>query len=161
MLHNQQKGQSMVEFAIVVPFFVLFVMAIAYFGAAISDYIAINNMARSCAREASIGGRDTYTKLEELYLNKPLTAGLYEWGEKAKDAGLADISVTEDLSESTPGDHGNVVVKMHSSVNPDGNSAAAIFVRLLRMWSGSAPHIIDIDVTYTMYSEFDLSKSNS
>ena len=157
MLRRRQRGQSMVEFAIVIPFFLVFIMGIAYFGAAISDYIALNNMARSCAREASIGGPSTYGKLQNEYLKKDLTAGLYEWGPQAYSKGLADINVKKILPEKT-GDHGNVVVTLKSKIDMSRENAATIFKRLLIRWAGASPKVLDLDVTYTMYSEYDLSK---
>ena len=147
----------MVEFAIVIPFFLIFIMGIAYFGAAISDYIALNNMARSCAREASLGGPSTYGKLQNEYLKKDLTAGLYEWGPQARSRDLADINVKEILPEKT-GDHGNVVVKLHSKIDMSQENAATIFKRLLIRWAGASPEVLTLNVTYTMYSEYDLSK---
>ena len=156
MLRRRQRGQSMVEFAIVIPFFLVFIMGIAYFGAAISDYIALNNMARSCAREASIGGPSTYRQLENKYLSQDLTAGLYEWGPQAYSKGLADINVKEILPEKT-GDHGNVVVKIYSKIDMSQENAAAIFKRLLIRWAGASPEVLTLNVTYTMYSEYDLT----
>lgn len=156
MLRRRQRGQSMVEFAIVIPFFLIFIMGIAYFGAAISDYIALNNMARSCAREASLGGPTTYKNLQNKYLEKDLTAGLYEWGPQAYSKGLADINVNEILPEKT-GDHGNVVVKIYSKIDMSQENAAAIFKRLLIRWAGASPEVLTLDVTYTMYSEYDLT----
>ena len=156
MLRRRQRGQSMVEFAIVIPFFLVFIMGIAYFGAAISDYIALNNMARSCAREASIGGPTTYKNLQNKYLEKDLTAGLYEWGPQAYSKGLADINVKEILPEKT-GDHGNVVVKIYSKIDMSQENAAAIFKRLLIRWAGASPEVLTLNVTYTMYSEYDLT----
>lgn len=156
MLRRRQRGQSMVEFAIVIPFFLVFIMGIAYFGAAISDYIALNNMARSCAREASLGGPTTYKNLQNKYLEKDLTAGLYEWGPQAYSKGLADINVKEILPEKT-GDHGNVVVKIYSKIDMSQENAAAIFKRLLIRWAGASPEVLTLNVTYTMYSEYDLT----
>ena len=156
MLRRRQRGQSMVEFAIVIPFFLVFIMGIAYFGAAISDYIALNNMARSCAREASLGGPTTYKNLQNKYLEKDLTAGLYEWGPQAYSKGLADINVKEILPEKT-GDHGNVVVKIYSKIDPSKENAATIFKRLLIRWAGASPEVLTLNVTYTMYSEYDLT----
>lgn len=158
MLRRRQRGQSMVEFAIVIPFFLVFIMGIAYFGAAISDYIALNNMARSCAREASLGGPSTYGKLQNEYLKKDLTAGLYEWGPQAYSEGLAWINVQPDTSEATAGNHGNVVVKIYSKIDPNKENAATIFKRLLIRWAGASPEVLTLNVTYTMYSEYDLSK---
>lgn len=158
MLRRSQRGQSMLEFGIVIPFFFVFIMGIAYFGAAISDYIALNNMARSCAREASLGGPSTYRQLENKYLSQDLTAGLYEWGPQAYSEGLADINVKEDKSEATKGNHGNVVVTLKSKIDMSQKNAAAIFKRLLIRWTGASPEVLDLHVTYTMYSEYDLSK---
>jgi len=146
----------MVEFAIVIPFFLIFIMGIAYFGAAISDYIALNNMARSCAREASLGGPSTYRQLENKYLSQDLTAGLYEWGPNVPRE-LADIHVDKVLPEK-PGNHGNVVVKIYSKIDTSQENAATIFNRLLIRWAGASRDVLTLNVTYTMYSEYDLSK---
>lgn len=156
MLRRRQRGQSMVEFGIVIPFFLVFIMGIAYFGAAISDYIALNNMARSCAREASLDGPSTYRQLENKYLSQDLTAGLYEWGPNVPRE-LADIHVDKVLPEK-PGDHGNVVVTLKSKIDMSRENAAAIFKRLLIRWAGASPEVLNLHVTYTMYSEYDLSK---
>ena len=158
MLRRRQRGQSMVEFAIVIPFFLIFIMGIAYFGAAISDYIARNNMARSCAREASLGGPSTYRQLENKYLSQDLTAGLYEWGPQARSRDLADIKVKPDPLAAAAGNHGNVVVKIYSKIDMSQENAAAIFKRLLIRWAGASPEVLNLHVTYTMYSEYDLSK---
>ena len=160
MLRIRQRGQSMVEFAIVVPFFLVFIMGIAYFGAAISDYIALNNMARSCAREASIGGPSTYQNLEDKYFKQDLTAGLYEWGPNAPN-GLAKINVEPDTTGTTAGNHGNVVVKIHSAIDTNKDNAASYFKNLLIRWSGASPKVLDLDIEYTMYSEYDLSPKQS
>lgn len=155
MLRRSQRGQSMLEFGIVIPFFFVFIMGIAYFGAAISDYIALNNIARSCAREASIGGPSTYRQLENKYSAQDLTAGLYEWG--PNEPGKPErIKVKEKLPEKT-GDHGNVVVKLHSEIDMSQENAATIFKRLLIRWAGASPDVLDLNVTYTMYSEYDLT----
>ena len=148
----------MVEFGIVIPFFLVFIMGIAYFGAAISDYIALNNMARSCAREASLGGPSTYGKLQNEYLKKDLTAGLYEWGPQARSRDLADIHVDKDPLAATTGNHGNVVVTIYSKIDMSRENAATIFKRLLIRWAGASPEVLNLNVTYTMHSEYDLSK---
>lgn len=158
MLRRGQRGQSMVEFGIVIPFFLIFIMGIAYFGAAISDYIALNNMARSCAREASIQGPSHYDELEDKYLKQDLTAGLYEWGPQARSRDLADIKVKPDPLAAAAGNHGNVVVKIYSKIDMSQENAATIFKRLLIRWAGASPEVLTLNVTYTMYSEYDLSK---
>ena len=53
-LPKRQSGQTVVEFALVIPLFVLILMGIMSFSMYFSDYIALNNIARSVAREASL-----------------------------------------------------------------------------------------------------------
>lgn len=155
MLRRSQRGQSMLEFGIVIPFFLVFIMGIAYFGAAISDYIALNNMARSCAREASLGGPSTYRQLENKYSAQDLTAGLYEWG--PNEPGKPKRVDVKEIPPEKTGDHGNVVVKLHSEIDMSQENAATIFKRLLIRWAGASPEVLDLNVTYTMYSEYDLT----
>lgn len=51
---KRQKGQDIVEFAILVPLFFLILIAMCAFGMFFSDYITFNNVARSVAREAVV-----------------------------------------------------------------------------------------------------------
>jgi Flp pilus assembly protein TadG len=48
--HARQRGQALVEFALVLPVFLLVVMAIVDFGWALRSYITITNSAREGAR---------------------------------------------------------------------------------------------------------------
>jgi Flp pilus assembly protein TadG len=52
-LFNIIKGQSMVEFALILPLFVLFIIGIFELGRAFFAYIAITNAAREGARVAT------------------------------------------------------------------------------------------------------------
>ena len=63
-----------------------------------------------------------------------------------------------DISEATTGNHGNVVVKLHSEIDMSRENAATIFKRLLIRWAGASPEVLNLHVTYTMYSEYDISK---
>ncbi len=49
-----QQGQSIVEFALVLPLFFFLLWGFIYFGMFFSDYLMLNDVARSCAREASL-----------------------------------------------------------------------------------------------------------
>jgi len=68
------------------------------------------------------------------------------------------INVKEDKSEATKGNHGNVVVKIYSKIDTSQENAATIFNRLLIRWAGASRDVLTLNVTYTMYSEYDLSK---
>ena len=49
---KKQRGQMLVEFALLLPLFLLLLFGIMYCGFMYGDYLTLNNMARSAAREA-------------------------------------------------------------------------------------------------------------
>lgn len=53
---NKQRGQDIVEFALLMPLFFIFIFGIMYCGFLFGDYITLSNVARSAAREAVIVG---------------------------------------------------------------------------------------------------------
>ncbi len=55
---KNEKGQSLVEFALVIPLLMLILMAIIEFGLMFNSYITISNASREGARLASLGGSD-------------------------------------------------------------------------------------------------------
>lgn len=57
---NKQKGQSMVEFAFIVPFLVFLFLALVYGGILFMDYIQYNNAARAIARAAAFSPKDEF-----------------------------------------------------------------------------------------------------
>ena len=53
-MRKYNKGQALVEFALVLPFFLLLVFGIIYSGMLFYDYSTLSNVARSAAREKAI-----------------------------------------------------------------------------------------------------------
>lgn len=51
---KKQKGQALIEFALVFPFFLLLVFGVIYSGMLFYDYSTLSNVARSAARERAI-----------------------------------------------------------------------------------------------------------
>jgi Flp pilus assembly protein TadG len=51
-----KKGQSLVEFALVLPLLILLLVSIIEFGFIFNSYLTINNAAREGGRVASLGG---------------------------------------------------------------------------------------------------------
>ena len=51
---NKQKGQSVVEFAFIVPIFFMMCFGMVYGGILFMDYIQFNNAARGVAREIAL-----------------------------------------------------------------------------------------------------------
>jgi len=70
----RQKGQGIIEFAIVLPLFLLFLFGIIYSGMLFYDHATLSNIARASAREAaitavpSVNGR--YAEIEGYYKGK-------------------------------------------------------------------------------------------
>ena len=61
-----QKGQSLIEFALIVPTLIFLFLAIIYMGITFLDYTQYNNAARDMARDIALtngdGGKDTLKK---------------------------------------------------------------------------------------------------
>jgi Flp pilus assembly protein TadG len=51
---NNERGQTMVEFALVLPVLVVLVLAIAQFGVAFNNYLALTDAARAAARKGAV-----------------------------------------------------------------------------------------------------------
>lgn len=57
-LKKKEKGQSMVEFALVIPVLLLIVIGIIEFGFMFSNYLTLTNASREATRYISLGGDD-------------------------------------------------------------------------------------------------------
>lgn len=55
MRHNNEKGQAMIEFAIIIPLFFFMLYAFAYLGMFFHDYLTLNEMTRDITRKAAVG----------------------------------------------------------------------------------------------------------
>ena len=53
---GRQRGQSIIEFAVIVPFFLAFMLSVIYGGMMISDYLALKHVAGTAARVATLDG---------------------------------------------------------------------------------------------------------
>ena len=78
---KKHKGQSTVEFALILPLFLLMIFGIIYSGMMFHDYSTLNNIARASAREAALtnlsSGQTRYRSIEDYYepsLNNLMTS---------------------------------------------------------------------------------------
>ncbi|MBC8061262.1 MAG: pilus assembly protein [Clostridiaceae bacterium] len=55
---KNEKGQSLVEFAIILPILLLLLFGIAEFGIMLNSYLTIQNVAREGSRLGIVGGSD-------------------------------------------------------------------------------------------------------
>ncbi len=96
---KNQNGQSLVEFALVIPLLLLILMGIIEFGLMFSSFITITNASREGARLASLGGSDAAIE-ERVEL-------------VAQNINVSNISVTiePNLSNRTTGEMVTVLVE--------------------------------------------------
>lgn len=68
---KRQDGQVIVEFALILPLFLLMIFGLIYSGMLFHDYSTVSSMARSAAREAAImQGTSGYSNIKTYYLNQ-------------------------------------------------------------------------------------------
>jgi len=72
---RNEKGQSLVEFAILLPLLLLLLMGILEFGLMLNSYLTINNSAREGARLGIVAGSDIEIKEMIINISPNLTAG--------------------------------------------------------------------------------------
>lgn len=109
---RRQAGQSIVEFALVLPLFLFLVFGIIYFGCFFADYITLSNAARSSAREAALVGSD-YDTVKDYYKdNIKLITNIYTW------SGEDDSFTIEKITDGGDGDvPGSVKVTIKATLN--------------------------------------------
>ncbi len=134
----RQKGQSIVEFAIVLPFLLLIVLGIMYSGFIYSDYEAINDLARMAARDASVMTAETYKETEFDDLKA-----------KYEEVGLPNnLYVLREVNIEYKSDQ-RIVVTVTAELNPDSSSLSGAFSNFL----GRGSVLDTLTVTYQMHSE--------
>ena len=84
---RKQKGQAVVEFALVLPLFLMLAFGVIFAGLLYSDYLTLSNLARESARAAAIqgmteddDGNKNYTGIRDQYGKQTrLITNLYTW----------------------------------------------------------------------------------
>jgi len=137
-----QRGQSIVEFALVLPLFLLFVAGIIYVGFALSDYLTLSNTTRSIAHEASLTRNEDNRReiVKRQIRNVNLRSGLFVWNpDRNNGSGNNYLSVTTDDANNS------VVVISHADYN------TASFVGRLMSGFGSNTDLDGLNIQYIMY----------
>lgn len=137
-----QRGQSVVEFALVLPLFLLLCFGIFYIGMIFADYMTLSNIARSSAREASMVVVSTdvdshYQKVRDKYADTKLPLDAFEWKKE-------NFDIVYNKTNQ------NVTVTINAPLNDKGKGFAHIFYKLIKQTGND----IILKITYTMYSEY-------
>ena len=143
-MQNKQKGQSIIEFALVLPLFLLLVFGLFYIGMFFADYLTLSSIARSSAREAAIIPsedyyKDNYKKVRDKYKDEKLPMDIFDWR----------ATSTEHFNIKYDKNSQNVQVIMKADLNTQGSQLGNIVSRL-----AGGMKLAKIDITYSMYSEY-------
>ena len=102
---KKHKGQVIVEFALVLPFFLLLMYGIIYCGILFYDYSTLNNIARASAREAAItketpvNGRYPLVEAKYQQILKTVKTEFYDFYNDNTDLGPIVIQEEEPNAE--------------------------------------------------------------
>ncbi|MBR1761505.1 MAG: pilus assembly protein [Schwartzia sp.] len=108
---RKQKGQAVVEFAVVFPFMLLFLWVLLYGGLLFKDYLTLSNLARDSARSASIQGSAQYDAIRAQGAQQTILTDLYTWNGDAASFQIANgelndsvkVTLTATLNTNFPG----------------------------------------------------------
>ncbi len=112
---KRQKGQAVVEFAMVFPFLLMLLFGVIFFGLLFADYMTLSNAARSSARDAALytgttDSSDHFSAVQTYYTaNTRLLTSLYTnptFQIASGDETLTNsvqVTVTTTLNTSFPG----------------------------------------------------------
>ena len=146
-LRKLQKGQSIIEFALVLPLFLLLLVGVCHVGVIMADYLTLSSIARSSAREASVTidkteyTKNKYKKVRANYEGKKLPVDIFEWNPKNEK----DFKITYENNSQ------NVKVEMKAALNKNGYGYT--IAKVVDGLAGSDMKNMKLSVTYTMYSE--------
>ena len=110
---KKHKGQSVVEFALVLPLFLFIMFGVIYTGMMFHDYATLSNIARASAREAAVISGSNYSDIKEYYTPQLeyLMTSFY------KPAGSEPISIVQTHDDINNSDIVKSTIIMQLNVN--------------------------------------------
>jgi len=146
------RGQSVVEFAIVLPFLMLLLMGIIFFSMVFVDYLWLSDVARSAAREASLVSTETYASkgysdVIQKCAQREIVFGMFSWQPSETGANTDALSINYLTSDT---DNGMVDVKINAKLDKTGSFFARVLGNLADAGGFDS---IQADIDYKMYSE--------
>lgn len=138
--HCGQRGQTIVEFAFVLPLFMLILMGIIEFGMAFSDYSDLQNVARSTARAAALGQSEKDIRASAA---KNANFLVYTWN--PQDASDFQIDIPQKNGSKWSSDDVTVTLR--------AKQEKTSFLHYVTSTLGSSEDGYTIHITYKMYYE--------
>lgn len=160
-----QRGQALVEFALLLPFFLMMFFCMVYGGWVFTDYMTFSNIASSCARDAVINyeldenKNADYTKVVARHATDGVIASLrshaFIWRPDKNGENNHYLSVTETKDPDT-GDYA-VKVIINADLDSGGSYLGKMVYNLLAFTTsdGNAAKVMKdfIKVEYIMYRD--------
>ena len=139
-----QKAQAIVEFALVLPLFLLLMVGLFYFGFAFANYLTVSNTTRSIAHEASIVQDEAKVNQFVELKTKDLTliSDIFVWN--PNDTKYLKVEYKNPDNTSQKGK--DVVVTSHMDY-----SSSSYFGRIMKNFSKISPSQKGVNIVYTMY----------
>ncbi len=120
---RKKRGQAMVEFALVLPIFILLLMGIMEFGLLFHQYLVVTSASREGARAAAVGGTDAeimaVTSFAAASIDKGNLTTLVTPAIRVKGTAVT-VSVTNPVTINTP-----IIAEMFPA-NPVSVSGATV-----------------------------------
>ena len=153
-----QKGQGIVEFAFMLPLLLIIIFGLMYIGFIFSDYIALNNIARSAARDASILSAATYKEsgydtVKAKFVPSDANTNVVSLPNSVY---LWDPTNDDQFKIEYKKDTQGVEVTLTAPINQDESGMYGVFSSILG--NSVANQLV---VTYYMYSEQEQEESSS
>lgn len=153
---KKQRGQTLIEFALVFPLFLLIIFGTVYVGLLYGDYLTYSDMTRAAAREAAIVGTQTYSdgrtdyravqsKYQSMINNHKMNTNLYS---------LKDIVISKTGSPTSGGEPANSV-KVQVMTELNERSWGYAFAKVVKAMGVSLAG--GYTITYYMYDEANKS----
>lgn len=161
-----QKGQSMVEFSVIFPFFLFLVLTVAYFSFAFADYLQLTYIARDSAREAaivSVPAEDSNNKTLSEQAKQNLRETKYQdiCNKYKKKLLISDVYTMGDFTITAKSD--DVVVNINAPLN-DNSVLGRTINELLNFFPAENKNeknrvkAFDINIQYKMYNEKNVNQ---
>ncbi len=114
-----QRGQAIVEFAILLPLFLILLFGIFYASMILADYMTLSSIARSSAREAAIISsendyKNNYENIRKKYKDEKLPLDIFDW----------QATSTDNFNIKYDNNSHNVVVTMNAELYKSGSLSA-------------------------------------
>jgi Flp pilus assembly protein TadG len=112
--YKRQRGQSIIEFAIVFPVFMFMLIGFVYSALLCHDYLTLTTIARDSARAAAVGV--TTQTLRDRYATQTFLTDIYTWNPSAQATDFVVTTGNEVANDTSAGTLVTVTLTAHCTL---------------------------------------------